>query len=475
MHEPEEVRLPEAPDSSTVAGRRRWLPLVLAMVVALPGTALGAGELLHVGVPELAPWIQAVLFGLAVVGAAFVLAWAAEAAQLDVSASLAIGVLALIAVLPEYAVGFVFAWKGGNDVRHGGPGCLNPDGGESNCSLVLANMTGANRLLIGVGWALVVFIAWWRTRGGRRHRPDGTHVARHGPATRRYGIRLPRSKAVELSYLALATAYCLTLPLKRTVTLVDAAILVGIFIAYTLRISRAPTSDPELIGPSAALGELSRRWRRTSVAALFVFAAAVILLVAEQFAESLVATGTELGVSEFFLVQWLAPIASEAPELLVAGLYAWRLKSGDALTTLVSSKVNQWTLLVGTLPVAFAIASGSFHGLPIAPAQREELLLTAAQTVFALAILADLGISVREAAVLFALFAAQFPLRAVLPETAHGIELLAVSAMYLLFGAVLIVRHRALLLDRMRDGFLAPYSVLEARQSETSTVRASAS
>jgi cation:H+ antiporter len=442
--------------------RRRWLPLLLAIVIALPGTALGAAELLHVGVPELAPWLQAAIFGLAVIGAAFVLAWAAEAAQLDVSASLAIGVLALIAVLPEYAVGFVFAWKGGNDVQSHGPGCPNPAGGESNCSLVLANMTGANRLLIGIGWAMVVFIAWWRVRG-RKRRPKGTRVAPDGPATRRYGIQLKRSRAVELSYLALATVYCLSLPLKRTVTLVDAVILVGIFIAYTIRISRAPASEPDLIGPAAALGDLPRSRRRASVVALFVFAAAVILLVAEHFAESLVATGTELGVSEFFLVQWLAPIASEAPELLVAGLYAWRIKTGDALTTLVSSKVNQWTLLVGTLPVVFAIASGSFHGLPIGPAQREELLLTAAQTVFALAILADLGISVREATALFLLFAAQFPLRAVLPPEARGTELLAVSAMYLAFGLVLIVRHRAQLLRRMDDGFRAPYSVLEQR------------
>jgi len=445
---------------STAGTRRRWLPLLLAIVIALPGTALGVAQLLHAGVPELAPWVQAATFGLAVISAAFVLAWAAEAAQLDVSASLAIGVLALIAVLPEYAVGFVFAWKGGNDVQRYGPDCLTPGGGESNCSLVLANMTGANRLLIGVGWAMVVFIAWWRMRG-RRRPPKGTRVAAHGPAARRYGIQLERSRAVELSYLALATVYCLSLPLKRTVTLVDAVILVGIFIAYTLRISRAPTSEPDLIGPSAALGDLSRGRRRTSVAALFVFAAAVILLVAEHFAEALVATGTELGVSQFFLVQWLAPIASEAPELLVAGLYAWRLKTGDALTTLVSSKVNQWTLLVGTLPVVFAISSGSLHGLPIAPAQREELLLTAAQTVFALAILSDLAISVREATALFALFAAQFPLRAVLPPSARGTELLAVSAMYLAFGALLIVRHRVQLLQRMRDGFRAPYSVLE--------------
>ena len=455
----------EPPTPARTALRGRWSPLVVAIAISIPGALLGMGELLHLGVPELVPWFQAVLYGLSVIGAAFALAWAAEAAQLDVSASLAIGLLALIAVLPEYAVGFVFAWKGGNDVQRYGASCVGPGGGESNCSLVLANMTGANRLLIGVGWALVVFIAWRRMKGSERHH-RGTLVATSGGETRRYGIRLARSKAVEFSYLALAAVYCLTLPLKRTITLVDAVILVAIFVAYTLRISKAPASEPDLIGPSAAIGALSRRARRLSVVALFVFAATAILLVAEHFAESLVATGSELGVSEFFLVQWVAPIASEAPELLVAGLYAWQLKTNDALTTLVSSKVNQWTLLVGTLPLVFAISSGSLHGLPIAPAQREEVLLTAAQTVFALAILSDLGISVREAASLFLLFAAQFPLRALLPESAHGIELLALSAMYLIFGLVLIVRHRRKLALRLRDGFRTPYSVLEPELSE---------
>ena len=466
--------MPEAPPAGHATVRGRWFPLVVALLITVPGTLLGLGELLHLGVPELAPWLQALLYGMAVIGAAFGLAWAAEAAQLDVSASLAIGMLALIAVLPEYAVGFVFAWKGGNDVQRYGADCVGPGGGESNCSLVLANMTGANRLLIGVGWALVVFIAWRRVKRSRRkHR--GTEVATTGGETRRYGIRLARSKAVEFSYLALAAVYCLTLPLKRTITLVDAVILVAIFIAYTLRISRAPASEPDLIGPSAALGALSRRARRASVVGLFLFAAAVILLVAEHFAESLVSTGSELGVSEFFLVQWIAPIASEAPELLVAGLYAWQLKTGNALTALVSSKVNQWTLLVGTLPVVFAISSGSFHGLPIGPAQREEVLLTAAQTVFALAILSDLAISVREATGLFVLFAAQFPLRALLPESAHGTELLALSAMYLTFGLVLIVRHHRQLALRLRDGFATPYSVLEPELSEevgASTARA---
>ena len=61
--------------------------------------------------------LEAALFGLAIVGAAFVLSWAAEAAQLDISAGLAIAILALIAVLPEYAVDFVFTVQGGNSYQ----------------------------------------------------------------------------------------------------------------------------------------------------------------------------------------------------------------------------------------------------------------------------------------------------------------------------------------------------------------------
>ena len=424
------------------------VPLALALVACLPGAYLGLAELFHLGHPELAPPLLALTYGVAVIGAAFVLAWAAEAAQLDVSASLAIGVLALIAVLPEYAVGFVFAWKGGNDVEQYGPSCQAPGAeGASNCSLVLANMTGANRLLIGIGWSMIVFIAYWqwRRRGERHHE----------------GVTMERSKAVELAYLSLACAYCLTLPLKSSVTLIDTVILVSIFIAYTLRISRAPQTEPDLIGPAAWVGAMGKRARRTTVLSMFAVAGVVILLVAEHFAESLVETGTELGVSEFLLVQWLAPLASEAPELLVVALYAWRLKTSEALTAVVSSKINQWTLLVGTLPLVFAIASGSLHGLPVGTAQREELLLTAAQTVFAVALLVNLSISLREAFALFWLFWAQFILGAVVPPSAKGVELLVLSAVYLVLGVWLLFRKRGDFRHLLRDGFRTPYSELE--------------
>jgi cation:H+ antiporter len=82
--------------------------------------------------------LETTLLGAAILGAAFVLSWAAEVAQLDISQTLAIAVLAFIAVLPEYAVDLFLAYRAGQ-------------GDEARRHLAVANMTGANRLLIGIG------------------------------------------------------------------------------------------------------------------------------------------------------------------------------------------------------------------------------------------------------------------------------------------------------------------------------------
>jgi cation:H+ antiporter len=151
--------------------------------------------------------------------------------------------------------------------------------------------------------------------------------------------------------------------------------------------------------------------------------------------------GEEIGVSDFLLIKWIAPTASEAPELLVAALFAWRLASRTGLGALVSSKVNQWTLLVGTLPIVFAIFSRSFHGLPLDEIQRVELLVTASQSVFAVAILASRSMSIREALLMFGLFMAQ---------VAESI----LAAVWALWGNVGKMR------TILRDGFRAPWSQL---------------
>ena len=436
----------EAPPTTAPARRRRQYQFMAAAVmITLPGAIISRAH------TDLAYPMLALIFGLAIVGAAFMLSWAAEVAQLDISAGLAIAVLAFIAVLPEYAVDLVLALSGGEAYKEFGLACQSAadiaKGRESDCALALANMTGANRLLIGLGWTMVVFIAWRRLKG-RGERMEG--------------VELERTHAVELSYLSVATVYSLTLPLKNSITLIDSVVLVSLFVLYMVRISKAPAEEPHLVGPAEALGQLEKVKRRAAVIGLFLFAAVVILLCAEEFAHALKETGADLGISEFFLIQWLAPLASEAPELLIAGLYAYRLNTNAGLGTLVSSKVNQWTLLVGTLPIAFAIASSSLDGLPIIARQREEVFLTAAQSLFAVAVLLNLSMSLREAAALFTLFWAQFIAGAVVPEQHHDTELVLFGLVYVVLALVVLVGSRREVPRLLKDGFRTKYSDLVA-------------
>src|SRR2546430_2055082 len=118
---------------------RIQVPIVLALVVAVPAFLLRLGAL---AVPvELAT----LGFGLGVVGAAFAMLWAAEAAERDIPRALSLTIVALLAVLPEYAVDIIFAFKAGQD--------------PTFAPYAAANMTGSNRLLLGLGWSTVAVLA----------------------------------------------------------------------------------------------------------------------------------------------------------------------------------------------------------------------------------------------------------------------------------------------------------------------------
>lgn len=144
--------------------------------------------------------------------------------------------------------------------------------------------------------------------------------------------------------------------------------------------------------------------------------------------------GSSLGIDRFLLVQWLAPLASEAPELIVAVVFAWRLRASDGLGALLSSKVNQWTLLVGCLPLAHALGGGA-SSLPLVTRQVDEVALTAAQTALAVAVLLDLRFRPWQAVGLLALFAVQFALP---DESARQV----LTYVYLSLAGVLVITRR---------------------------------
>jgi hypothetical protein len=74
---------------------RPGLALIGAGLITLPGI------LIRLAGARPVDWIAALGFGLAIVGAAFLLGWGAEVVQLDISAGLALAVLALIACCPN--------------------------------------------------------------------------------------------------------------------------------------------------------------------------------------------------------------------------------------------------------------------------------------------------------------------------------------------------------------------------------------
>ncbi len=432
-------------DQVTLNPSRQVLYMALALGVTVPGVLLRLTGT-H---PE--PVLGAVLYGMAIVGAAFILSWAAEVIQLDIAAGLALALLALIAILPEYAVDFVFTMKAGQEFAETGEASLYGP-------LALANMTGGNQLLIGLGWPLVILLGTWRVRRTQA----APEMAENTTATT---IHLDRSQSVEIAYLAIASLYGLTLFLKDHLTLWDAAILIAIYVFYLRRLSGAPPSTPHLVGPSAYIGSLPKVTRRIINYAGFVIAATVILLCAEPFAEAIVEMGQALGISEFLLVKWIAPTASEAPELLVAALFAWRLAARTGFGALISSKVNQWTLLVGTLPIVFSIFSGTLHGLPLGPVQRVELMVTAAQSVFAVAIVASRSVSTKEAWVMLSLFIFQL-LESGVTELGHISEetsaqaRIGVGVVFLLAAAWVLRKDMGKLVRVVRDGLRTPWDQL---------------
>lgn len=423
--------------------------MALAGATCLPGLAL------RLSGAHADPILSAVVYGMAIVGAAFILAWAAEIIQLDVGSGLALALLALIAVLPEYAVDFVFTANAGREFAETGSA-------DVYGPLALANMTGANQLLIGFGWPMVILLGTWRVK-----KKQATPLEAEG-ATPTI-IYLDRTQSVDIAYLAIASLYGLTLFLKDTLTLFDAVILVGIYVVYMLRLSGAAPGEPHLVGPSAYIGSLPKKTRRTINYIAFIVAAGVILAVAEPFAHSLTTLGEELGISTFLLVKWLAPLASEAPELLIAGLFAWRLAARTGLGALISSKVNQWTLLVGTLPIVFAIFAKQLHGLPLDRVQQIELWVTAAQSVFAVAIIASRSVSRKEAWVMLTLFIAQLgesylaEIEVISHEISQQVRI-GVGVVFLLAAFWVLRKDFRVFTRVLKDGFRAPWSVLEAEE-----------
>jgi len=311
---------------------------------------------------------------------ALMIAWAAESAQYFVAQGFALAMLAWMQTLPEFAVEAVLAW-------------------HQQTHLLLANLTGALRLLTGLGWPAIYITAAL------------SHRSANGKPMRR--IVLEEHHSVEVLALLMPLLYIPVIAIKGSLTVYDGAVLIAIYAAYLWILGKLPSEDHETIEDleiiPRTIVKSPRSLRIFTIGALFVGGGALIYFSAEPFLASLLALATLAGVPSFVFVQWIAPLVSEFPEMLSTLYWARRSERAPmALMNMVSSNINQWTLLAAMLPIVYSMSVGAVTPITFDAKQQMELWLTLGQAAIALVFLLNMELAWWEATVLGVLFAIPF-------------------------------------------------------------------
>jgi cation:H+ antiporter len=322
----------------------------------------------------------------AILLAALLIAWAAESAQFFIAQGFALAILAWLQTLPEFAVEAVLAWK-------------------RQVPLLMANLTGALRLLIGFGWPMIYATAALAHRM-KHHRPLGKIV-------------LSEEHSVEVVGLLAPLPYVAFIWWKGSLTVVDAVVLTAIYAVYLFVLSRMPPEEEgaqDLEAIPRAIVAAPRPIRIAAIAGCFLAGGLIIYLVAEPFLGSLLAISAAFGIPSFIFIQWVAPFVSEFPEM--ASTFYWARtvhRAPMALMNIVSSNINQWTLLAAMLPVVYSISSGAATAIVFDQQQELEVLMTLGQSLVAMLFLVNMELAWWEALAIAVLFGLQFVLSPVQP------------------------------------------------------------
>ena len=343
---------------------------------------------------------------------AFLVAWGAEAAQFLISQGLALAILAWLQTLPEFAVEAVIAWEAGKD--------------PERAHLAIANLTGAIRLLLGLGWPMIYFVFAF---SGRRD-----------AAARLPAIQLEREHAVEVIGLVPPLLYFLVILWRQRIGWVDAVVLIALYVLYLWILTRNPPKAAESLADAPAVSRWAYRqrgWRRqAAIGGLFAVGGLLLYVTAHPFLTSMIALAGLIGISQFFLVQWVAPFLSEFPEFVSTFTWARRVTQAPmALMNIVSSNINQWTILAAMIPLVYGYSHLQHHGtwadFPFDPGQRIEIVLTLLQTALGVMLLANMEFDWLDATALFVLWVVQF-------SVPHLRE--AIAAAYGVWMGVLVIQ-----------------------------------
>ncbi|MEW5760853.1 MAG: hypothetical protein AB1779_08820, partial [Candidatus Thermoplasmatota archaeon] len=355
----------------------------------------------------------------ALVGSAIVIAWGAEAAQFIISQGAALAVLAWLQVMPEFAVEAAIAHSA----------TINP----SLIHLVTANFTGANRLLIGVGWPLIFFTSYY-------FRKKEAKLLKHQ-------ILLDEEHSVEVVTLIIPSIYFIYIYIKGSLDIIDSAMLIFIYLVYIWILLRVPPQD---INKAIHAHKIPRKIinykksvRNTIIILCFIIGGVILLFSAEPFLHSMLVIASLFGLSAFVFVQWVAPFMSEFPEKLSAFYWASTIRFAPmALMNMISSKINHWTVLIAMIPMVFVIF-GRIYTISFDEFQKHEILLTMVQSWLGVVCLLKMRFTFIDAVLLFTLWYIQFMFS---PDVCSMLGLPDVRTIiipvYIIFAVILLIIHR---------------------------------
>jgi cation:H+ antiporter len=317
---------------------------------------------------------------LVVLLSAFVIGWAAETAETFISRALALSILAWLQTLPEFAVEAALAWS-------------------QQRSLMIANLTGSLRLLVGLGWPMIFFTQFY-FQG----------VLKKKSLTK---IDLGDEDSISVLFLFISVMYFLIVLAKGSLTCWDSVFLISIYAIYLVILFKLPSHEVEDPSDLPWIGkkilQLNRGPQIISTIALFAVGGITLYLSVEPFIHTLQKWAVAAGISTFVFIQWVSPFLSEFPEKLSA--FNWARQKGKApmaFMNMVNSNINQWTMLAAMIPIVFNISLGRFEPITFDEVHHAELALTLAQSLLAGIILLDLSFSVWEASLIFILWLVQF-------------------------------------------------------------------
>jgi cation:H+ antiporter len=313
-----------------------------------------AGALTAAAGGRLPALLSAALLGAGILGASLLLAWAADALEVDVSGRLVIMVVTLVAVLPETTVELQLA-------------------STRQAELVTANLTGATRLLLTAAIGMPALgAALFRSRG-QPAPPFAPNPARR----------------LDLAVLAVAGIWALTVVARGKLTLTAGIVFGALYAVYVLRGRGADDAPPATTGVAAQIAALDPAARRRLCGALLAGAAVAAFLTARAFPEELLRAGQAVGVSPYLLIQSVIPLFTETPELVVAITLTSHRRPAQGVGLLLAASVTQSTLVLASVSVAYLLGGGG-AALALPGRAQVEMLLTAATILMAVAALASL-------------------------------------------------------------------------------------